>query len=102
MLSQVDLVNVAIVSFPKRAMGHNDSSPGGGGALPSNGLLGICRWMGSHFHDSTDFHGVAFSNIFNRVTRMGSHIFGTLSGKKIICPKVTKMGFIIGHKIDQK
>ena len=22
---------------------------GVGGALPSNGLLGMCRWMGSHF-----------------------------------------------------
>ena len=40
---------------------------GGGGALPSNGLLGMCRWMGSHFHDSTDYDGVAFSSIFNRV-----------------------------------
>ena len=23
----------------------------GGGVLPSNGLLGMCRWMGSNFHD---------------------------------------------------
>ena len=22
------------------------------GALPSNGLLGMCRWKGSYFHDS--------------------------------------------------
>ena len=21
----------------------------------------MCRWMGSHFHDWTDYHGVAFS-----------------------------------------
>ena len=26
-------------------------SPGGGGALHSNRLMGMCRWMGSHFHD---------------------------------------------------
>ena len=24
-------------------------------------LPGMCRWMGSHFHDWTDYHGVAFS-----------------------------------------
>ena len=59
----------------------------GGGALPSNGLLGMCRWMGSHFHNLTDYNGVTFSSIFNRVTGMGSHFFGT--SKKIICPKVT-------------
>ena len=54
----------------------------GGGALPSNGLLGMCRWMGSHFHDSTDYNGVTFSSIFNRVTRMGSHFFSTLRVRK--------------------
>ena len=31
----------------------------------------MCRWMGSHFHDCIDYNGVAFQ----RVTRMGSHIF---------------------------
>ena len=36
-------------------------SPGGGRALPYKRLLGMCRWMGSHFHDWTDYHGVAFS-----------------------------------------
>ena len=34
---------------------------GGGGALPSNRLMGMCRWMGSHFHDWIDYNGVAFS-----------------------------------------
>ena len=31
--------------------------PGGGGEgiLPGNGLMGMCRWMGSHFHDWIDF-----------------------------------------------
>ena len=33
----------------------------GGGALPSNRLMGMCRWMGSHFHDWIDYNGVAFS-----------------------------------------
>ena len=36
----------------------------------------MCRCMGSHFHDWIDYSGVIFSHIFNRVTRMGSHIFG--------------------------
>ena len=35
--------------------------PGGGGALPSNRLMGMCRWMGSHFHGWIDYNGVAFS-----------------------------------------
>ena len=33
----------------------------GGGVLPSNRLVGMCRWMGSHFHDWIDYNGVAFS-----------------------------------------
>ena len=32
-----------------------------GGVLPSNGLMGMCRWMGSHFHAWNDYNGVAFS-----------------------------------------
>ena len=35
--------------------------PGGGGALPSIRLMGMCRWMGSHFHDWIDYNGVVFS-----------------------------------------
>ena len=47
-----------------------------GGVLPSNGLMGMCCWMGSHFHDWIDYNGVAFSLEANRVTIMGSHICG--------------------------
>ena len=47
-----------------------------GGVLPCNRLMGMCRWMGSHFHDWIDYNGVAFSIGTNRVTRMGSHICG--------------------------
>ena len=32
-----------------------------GGALPYKRLMGMCRWMGSHFHDWIDYNGVAFS-----------------------------------------
>ena len=35
--------------------------PGGGGVLPYKGLIGMCRWMGSHFHGWSDYNGVAFS-----------------------------------------
>ena len=34
--------------------------PGGGGVLPYKGLMGMCRWMGSHFHDWIDYNGVTF------------------------------------------
>ena len=33
---------------------------GGGGALHIKRLLGMCRWMGSHFHNWTDYNGVTF------------------------------------------
>ena len=54
----------------------------------------MCHWMGSHFHDSTEYIGVVFSSIFNRVTRMGSHISIQEFEKKE--NKVTKMGPIFG------
>ena len=34
---------------------------GGGGVLPYKRLIGMCHWMGSHFHDWSDYNGVAFS-----------------------------------------
>ena len=36
-------------------------SRGEGGVLPSNRLMGVCGWMGSHFHDRIDYDGVPFS-----------------------------------------
>ena len=53
-----------------------------GGVLPSNRLMGMCRWMGSRFHDWIDYNGVAFSVGANRVTRMGSHICGISGVRK--------------------
>ena len=29
---------------------------GGGGVPPNNRLMGVCRWMGSHFHDWVDYN----------------------------------------------
>ena len=49
-----------------------------GGVLPSKRLLGMCRWIGSHFHNWTDYNGVTFSG----VTIMGSQIFGILGIRK--------------------
>ena len=51
---------------------------GGGG-----GRLEVNRWIGTHFHEYIDFYGVAFSAIFNRVTRMGLHIFEILGVRKL-------------------
>ena len=31
------------------------------GGLSYKRLLRMCRWMGSHFHDRSDYNGVAFS-----------------------------------------
>ena len=81
-------------------MNYSSTRGGGGELLPSNGLLGMYRWMGWYFHDSTDYNGVTISSIFNSVTRMG--VARVQDFTKIICPKVSKMGFIIGHKIDIK
>ena len=52
---------------------------GGGGALPSNRLMGMCRWMGSYFHDWIDYNGVAFSIELLEWGR----IFSGLGGKNI-------------------
>ena len=32
----------------------------GEGVLPYKRLMGMCRWMGSHFHDWMDYSGVIF------------------------------------------
>ena len=56
--------------------------PGKVGVLPSSRLMGMCRWMESHFHDWIDCYGVA---LFIRVTRMGSHIFNILGVRKFRC-----------------
>ena len=34
---------------------------GGGGVIPHKRLMGMCCWMGLHFHDWSDYNGVAFS-----------------------------------------
>ena len=56
------------------------------GLFPYKRLMGMCRWMGSHFHDWIDYNGVAFS----RVSRMGSHILGNFEVRKIFIFTVSK------------
>ena len=34
--------------------------PLGEGVLPYKRLMGMCRWMRSHFHDWIDYSGVVF------------------------------------------
>ena len=63
------------VGFPTTLIVLYTRGGGGGGGLPpSYKLMGIYRWMGSHFHDWIDYNGVAFS--FHRVTKLGSLILG--------------------------
>ena len=33
----------------------------GAGVLPYKRLMGMCRWMGPHFQEWSDYNGVAFS-----------------------------------------
>ena len=54
------------------------SRGGGGGLLPYKGLMGICRSMGSYFHDWIDYNGVVFSK---ELLEWG-HTFSDFWGKK--------------------
>ena len=45
----------------------------------------MCCWMGSHFHDWSDYNGVTF-----RVTRIGSHIFRFLVVRQFFIFTVSK------------
>ena len=47
---------LAAIDMPTRV--YNNP---GGVVLPYERLMGMCRWMGSHFHDWSDYNGVAFS-----------------------------------------
>ena len=51
----------AISLFGDSNMAEVTSCENARGVLSSNNLMGMCRWMGSHFHDWIDYNGVAFS-----------------------------------------
>ena len=59
-------------------MAHNFSCIGQNvrGVLPYKRLMVMCRWMGSHFHDWIDYHGVAFSIEFLEWGRTFSDFWG--------------------------
>ena len=40
---------------------YSDTVTQGGGVRPYKRPMGMCRWMGSHFHNWIDYNGVAFS-----------------------------------------
>ena len=47
--------------FDVNVTDHLYNLPPGWGVLTYKRLMGMCRWMGSHFHDWIDYNGVAFS-----------------------------------------
>ena len=53
--TQVKTYTWLLLCFRHNTMG------GGGGVPPYKRLMGMCRWMGSHFHDWIDHNAVAFS-----------------------------------------
>ena len=67
----------------------------GGGVM---GYWGSATGWGSMF---TTLMGSSFQAFAIELLEWG-HMFSGLESMKVICLKVTKMGFIIGHKIDPK
>ena len=53
----------SVVSWDVKLLERFKISRGGGGVLPYKRLMGMCRWMGSHFHDWIDYNRVAFFSI---------------------------------------
>ena len=49
-----------------------------GRVLPHKRLTGMCRWMGSHFHDWIDYNGAAFSIELLEWGRKFSDIWGKI------------------------
>ena len=79
----VGVVNSRPLTRNSDSVMDDEPLPGrGGGVLPSKRLPGMCRYVGSHFHNQTDYNGVTFLACFSRVTRMGSQIFGIFGIRK--------------------
>ena len=55
----------------------------GGGVFPYKRLLGMCRWMGSHFHDWSDHNGVANFQILG-VSRDSKWEDSLLKNQKVV------------------
>ena len=74
---------------------------GGGGVLPSDGLLGCAAVWGRISTTRLNITGLSFQAFSIELLQWGL-TFSGLEIKKNICLKVTKMGSIIGNKTDQK
>ena len=60
-LRHLDVSANTAVDFPTEELffdAYDEPVGGGGGVLPSSRLMGMCRWMGLHFQDWIDYHGV--------------------------------------------
>ena len=57
-INQVKHTNLQTVRLNPTA---SQPQGGGGRALPYKRPMGMCRWMGSLFHDWSDYNRVAFS-----------------------------------------
>ena len=44
-----------------KSLARKIDSGEGGGVHPCNRLMGMCRWMGLHFHDWIDYNWALFS-----------------------------------------
>ena len=55
----------------------------GGEVLPYKRLMGMCRWMGSHFHVWIDYNGVAFSTELLEWGRTFSDFWGKKSSSHL-------------------
>ena len=54
-------VSAGFTNVSSLAVAAYDLVPCPGGVLPYKKLMGMRRWMLSHFHDWIDYNGVAFS-----------------------------------------
>ena len=57
----VGLRVLAVIKRESRRKSRNQATMYPGGILSYKRLMGMCRWMGSHLHDWSDYAGVAFS-----------------------------------------
>ena len=73
---------------------QTDTHTPGGGVLPSKRLLGMCRWMGSHFHNWTDYNGVTF---LVELLEWGRN-FWDFWDKKILVSRDLKIGRFAAEK----
>ena len=55
----------------------------GGGVLPYKRLMGMCRWMGLHFHNWIGWNGVANFRIFG-VSRDSKWEDSRLKNQKVV------------------